>query len=105
MLRRPPRSTLFPYTTLFRSVRLRRRILRAFGGRLRDDSRWAPAPPVVDTLRIADGTLTADLHDTSSLAADPLEVSLAGLLDIARSLQDSEATLSALAQNAASDPQ
>src|SRR6267378_8373967 len=24
MIRRPPRSTLFPYTTLFRSVRLRR---------------------------------------------------------------------------------
>src|SRR5947209_16817468 len=28
MLRRPPRSTLFPYTTLFRSDR-RRRVLRA----------------------------------------------------------------------------
>src|SRR5256885_7234780 len=25
MIRRPPRSTLFPYTTLFRSVRLRER--------------------------------------------------------------------------------
>src|SRR2546429_5838792 len=25
MIRRPPRSTLFPYTTLFRSVRVRRR--------------------------------------------------------------------------------
>jgi hypothetical protein len=86
-------------------VRLRRRILRAFGGRLRDDSRWAAAPPVLDTLRIADGTLVAELHDTSSLTADPLEVSLAGLLDIARSLQGSEATLAALAQNAASDPQ
>src|SRR2546428_6358954 len=29
MIRRPPRSTLFPYTTLFRSLRLRgRRLLR-----------------------------------------------------------------------------
>src|SRR2546426_5715631 len=28
MIRRPPRSTLFPYTTLFRSVRLRRSWLR-----------------------------------------------------------------------------
>src|SRR5256885_10904523 len=28
MIRRPPRSTLFPYTTLFRSVRLRRYIER-----------------------------------------------------------------------------
>src|SRR3712207_8261599 len=32
MIRRPPRSTLFPYTTLFRSRRLPRRP----GGRLRD---------------------------------------------------------------------
>src|ERR1039457_4737395 len=29
MIRRPPRSTLFPYTTLFRSVRARRRARRA----------------------------------------------------------------------------
>src|SRR5437660_9001807 len=28
MLRRPPRSTLFPYTTLFRSVREEERLLR-----------------------------------------------------------------------------
>src|SRR3989442_11426216 len=30
MIRRPPRSTLFPYTTLFRSVRV------ALGGEIRD---------------------------------------------------------------------
>src|SRR2546422_5822227 len=29
MIRRPPRSTLFPYTTLFRSIRLRHRRIRA----------------------------------------------------------------------------
>src|SRR5947209_12487675 len=29
MIRRPPRSTLFPYTTLFRSLFLRRRQLQA----------------------------------------------------------------------------
>src|SRR2546422_7381640 len=29
MIRRPPRSTLFPYTTLFRSVEVRARHLRA----------------------------------------------------------------------------
>src|SRR3712207_7316546 len=28
MIRRPPRSTLFPYTTLFRSAEARRRLLR-----------------------------------------------------------------------------
>src|SRR3989442_10910707 len=34
MIRRPPRSTLFPYTTLFRSGRtVRRRHQRARGGR------------------------------------------------------------------------
>src|SRR5687767_15317740 len=30
MIRRPPRSTLFPYTTLFRSMRVRIRGQRAF---------------------------------------------------------------------------
>src|SRR2546425_4081247 len=29
MIRRPPRSTLFPYTTLFRSMRQRQRLSRA----------------------------------------------------------------------------
>src|SRR3712207_7832644 len=32
MIRRPPRSTLFPYTTLFRSSSLARRRLRALRG-------------------------------------------------------------------------
>src|SRR2546422_7815518 len=31
MIRRPPRSTLFPYTTLFRSVRRRDREIEAHG--------------------------------------------------------------------------
>src|SRR2546422_1479379 len=32
MIRRPPRSTLFPYTTLFRSLRFERLIERVDGG-------------------------------------------------------------------------
>src|SRR3712207_8018061 len=32
MIRRPPRSTLFPYTTLFRSRRVDQRLLRGQGG-------------------------------------------------------------------------
>src|SRR3712207_8854733 len=32
MIRRPPRSTLFPYTTLFRSLRLRGPLPRRGGG-------------------------------------------------------------------------
>src|SRR5258708_27174029 len=37
MIRRPPRSTLFPYTTLFRSRRLRRLGRRRGRGRRRRD--------------------------------------------------------------------
>src|SRR3989442_11803423 len=44
MIRRPPRSTLFPYTTLFRSGVIRRRgRSRAAPGR-RDAGRGGPAP-------------------------------------------------------------
>src|SRR2546421_12166308 len=35
MIRRPPRSTLFPYTTLFRSLSLLRRLLGPLFGLLR----------------------------------------------------------------------
>src|SRR5260221_7711359 len=34
MIRRPPRSTLFPYTTLFRSLRLHLSCASAYGGAL-----------------------------------------------------------------------
>src|SRR3712207_7336060 len=54
MIRRPPRSTLFPYTTLFRSrgARRRRHLLRAVlpapggGGRAARRLRLLPHPPV-----------------------------------------------------------
>src|SRR2546427_1902949 len=38
MIRRPPRSTLFPYTTLFRSL-----VARRFGGDRRQRHRSVPA--------------------------------------------------------------
>src|SRR5690348_17945212 len=41
LIRRPPRSTLFPYTTLFRSRRQRRRMLRVLVPSVRCDSRAA----------------------------------------------------------------
>src|SRR2546427_52309 len=44
MIRRPPRSTLFPYTTLFRSRSGRRGARPAPPGRLRPHSRWCPRP-------------------------------------------------------------
>src|SRR5258708_31649330 len=40
MIRRPPRSTLFPYTTLFRSIRRRRTADKGWGA---GSSRW-PGP-------------------------------------------------------------
>src|SRR3712207_7726260 len=44
MIRRPPRSTLFPYTTLFRSVRRLRAPRRPSRGRARLVRRRRPAP-------------------------------------------------------------
>src|SRR2546426_6942918 len=48
MIRRPPRSTLFPYTTLFRS-----RLLRPQGGRSR--SRAPPGSAARSARAVADG--------------------------------------------------
>src|SRR5256885_12803185 len=51
MIRRPPRSTLFPYTTLFRSGELRRRDsarrvrFGTLSARERPSRRGMPAPP------------------------------------------------------------
>src|SRR3712207_7536357 len=45
MIRRPPRSTLFPYTTLFRSVRTVSRV-RTSERTVRPSSSWARARPV-----------------------------------------------------------
>src|SRR2546422_11618820 len=48
MIRRPPRSTLFPYTTLFRSL-VRRALDRRFSRRLRSN----PVTVVVGELSIS----------------------------------------------------
>src|SRR5262249_60470206 len=45
MIRRPPRSTLFPYTTLFRSWRAPRPPARRSGGRSRRRSARGCLPP------------------------------------------------------------
>src|SRR5258708_11149483 len=48
MIRRPPRSTLFPYTTLFRSPGVQGRLVGALPGRLfrrGGDDRRRPSPP------------------------------------------------------------
>src|SRR2546429_1681588 len=48
MIRRPPRSTLFPYTTLFRSL-ARARVEAAY--RSTDQARPAPCSPLPGTVR------------------------------------------------------
>src|SRR2546427_5721854 len=45
MIRRPPRSTLFPYTTLFRSVLSQRRHQLSHQAARRDPRRRAAPPP------------------------------------------------------------
>src|SRR3712207_7003994 len=50
MIRRPPRSTLFPYTTLFRSDGLQLRVVRAVAGpgvRCPESDRARPAAPAL----------------------------------------------------------
>src|SRR3712207_9298159 len=56
MIRRPPRSTLFPYTTLFRSGRARRpaRERRRRGGRLRGGAVREGPRPRAQTARLHD---------------------------------------------------
>src|SRR2546422_7302282 len=50
MIRRPPRSTLFPYTTLFRSLRLRRDERLAGVRRRREDALLDLAVPLARLL-------------------------------------------------------
>src|SRR3712207_7136924 len=54
MIRRPPRSTLFPYTTLFRSEAAHSRQPRARDGAPGDDARLAPPPAESDGERVGD---------------------------------------------------
>src|SRR3712207_7226082 len=55
MIRRPPRSTLFPYTTLFRSAPVLGSVSEAAGGSLRifvgaDEATFARVEPVLRVL-------------------------------------------------------
>src|SRR5438045_6057781 len=63
MIPRPPRSTLFPYTTLFRS-RCRRRFPRSMGAQnARERSLWGIASPASGRLK---GKIRSEEH-TSEL--------------------------------------
>src|SRR2546422_11500787 len=67
MIRRPPRSTLFPYTTLFRSP-----LERRTGARCRDSGRLGPGGPVERMRfmrRIGGGAVALALFGAAPLAA------------------------------------
>src|SRR2546430_12738115 len=68
MIRRPPRSTLFPYTTLFRSRQI---VLRPASGALRPQIMFAPPPsaavaPAPDTAPRSEEH-TSELQSQSNL--------------------------------------
>src|SRR3712207_1598705 len=67
MIRRPPRSTLFPYTTLFRSVLQRERACgRVTTGREQEDLR----PVGLRLAGAADGDLDSTVRRTDLLDVD-----------------------------------
>src|SRR2546427_11945462 len=66
MIRRPPRSTLFPYTTLFRSFDLRQGV--------------SIGTAVAEVQRIARHTLPSSITTTFSGTAQAFQSSQAGLL-------------------------
>src|SRR3712207_6941024 len=72
MIRRPPRSTLFPYTTLFRSVRDRLATLAPF-------IRWDSHPAALEL----DGRIVfvVEGYTTSETYPDAERVDLAGASD------------------------
>src|SRR3712207_7638878 len=59
MIRRPPRSTLFPYTTLFRSHRLRRAADH--------NSRARALNELQDALRLPEAPLRIECYDMSHI--------------------------------------
>src|SRR3989442_13299047 len=76
MIRRPPRSTLFPYTTLFRSADVSRRALDEAGpdehGGVRGEPRTVPRPRVRRACRRDAGPLQAAwLADQGGAAGRP----------------------------------
>src|SRR5690349_23665217 len=74
MLRRPPRSTLFPYTTLFRSPEgvLAAAALRCIGGQMQ-------ARLIIDSEELRERTLTMGIKDRKStrLNSSHVEISYA----------------------------
>src|SRR5687767_15391881 len=69
MIRRPPRSTLFPYTTLFRSPKLTARMAEAASA-LRAAAQWRAMSPTVVTPKRSDSATPA-ATEAPAVAASP----------------------------------
>src|SRR2546430_5335744 len=67
MIRRPPRSTLFPYTTLFRSKKVRDTLGVPVLSDVHQVSEVAPAAEVLDVLQIRSEEHTSELQSQSNL--------------------------------------
>src|SRR2546430_5757480 len=67
MIRRPPRSTLFPYTTLFRSPHPRSSVAAAANGRFRASSRRAGDIGIADHAARRSEEHTSELQSQSNL--------------------------------------
>ena len=71
MIRRPPRSTLFPYTTLFRSEDIRIVINGAGPGHQHgDEDRCGPGPGVVQAVELGDDEAAGEAGVTRVIAVD-----------------------------------
>src|SRR5256885_4532847 len=90
MIRRPPRSTLFPYTTLFRSRHLGRRALRIVGA---GDAPPDHQPVGATRDRVAWGVDASRSEEHTSELQSPCNLVCRLLLE--KKKQDTEADLNA----------
>src|SRR2546430_11697404 len=71
MIRRPPRSTLFPYTTLFRSAKVHRYPFQSMLGRRKRPRRWCrktgPATSLMSRRGFRSEEHTSELQSQSNL--------------------------------------
>src|SRR2546425_12116973 len=68
MIRRPPRSTLFPYTTLFRSLQVRHLPISLLRAAVEHHESREVAPPAADHDRITPAL--AHAHERDALGRD-----------------------------------
>src|SRR5690348_17913161 len=77
MIRRPPRSTLFPYTTLFRSVRSGSLFTPMIAGDVNGDGYLNDRAFVFDPARVADTSVAASDRKSTRLNSSHPSISYA----------------------------